>query len=379
MLLFRYGLWLALFSLASASLMAQVDDRDRAFLTIGGSFNTGDADPSGSGFLYYNKVDWPHPGTNGTIIYAGPFLEGQLTRTDTFTPSTAVGVNAGTLIYLAGMPLEYIDGKPIRNEEIFGNLLFGELFLNHEVGKFTEYEIPLNLRFGYALSYWDYFPGKDLRPDYIAPSDPIRHNFEFRAQFGGVKPVIRNEEALLARFRYIYGINQNWDTFGPIFSPYEANEHYHMMIGAVGASIPFAEGHYLGAFLTGMTSWGLDRSTAYVLGGFLKRREDSTRIIGFYTSEFIVDRFALLNLSYQFPIVDWQDLAGHLYLDYAYFREDTQPRGGWRDALGIGGGFSIELPYDAALLLAYGYGVNADRAGGEGRHEFVVQTEISFW
>lgn len=363
----------------AGTLSAQVDDRDRSFLTLGGSFNTGDADPSGSGFLYWNKVNYPWESTHATIIFAGPFMEGQLVHTGVGTPNTTVGFNAGTLVYLGGLPLQYIDGQPQRNEEVRGTLLFGELFINHEIGKYTEYDIPLNLFLGYALSYSDYFSSGDLRPDFVLPSDPIRQNVELRVQFGGRKPALRDQEALDVHLRYIYGHNSNWDVFGPLLSPYEANANYHMLIGSAGASLPVAEGHYLGAFVTGMTGWGLDRSSDYVLGGFLQRRRESTRIIGYYTSEFIVDRYALLNVSYQFPLLDWRDLAGHLYLDYAYFHEDTQPNNGWRDALGLGAGISLELPYDAELLVAYGYGVNASRVGGSGRHELIVQTEINFW
>lgn len=365
--------------MGAGTLLAQIDDRDRSFLTLGGSFNTGDADPSGSGFLYWNKVDYPWESTNATIIFAGPFMEGQLVRTGVGTPTTAVGFNAGTLIYLGGLPLQYVDGQPLRDEEVRGNFFFGELFINHEIGQYTEYDIPLNLFLGYALSYSDYFASGDLRPDFVLPSDPLRQNVEFRVQFGGRKPSLRDQEALDVHFRYIYGHNSNWQTFGPLFSPYETNANYHMLIGSAGASLPIAEGHYLGAFVTGMTGWGLDRSSDFVLGGFLQRRRESTRIIGYYTSEFIVDQYALLNVSYQFPVLDWQKLAGHLYLDYAYFHENTEPNVGWRDALGVGAGVSVELPYDAALLFAYGYGVNADRVGGSGRHEFVVQTTINFW
>ncbi len=366
-------------SFRPVTTLGQVDDQDRSFFTAAGSFSTGSADPAGSGFLYWNKVNWPWAETNSTIIWAGPFLEMQLTRTGVITPDTSVGVNVGGLGFVAGLPLQYIDGIPLRSQETDGTLVWGQLFMNHLVGEFTEYEIPLNLYAGYSVGYQEYSAADGLEPGFIVPSDPVRQIVELRAQLGGRRPVIRKQQALDLHVRYLYGHNSNWEPFGPVLAPYEAHANWQMLIGSAGASLPVAEGHYVGAFITGMQGWGLDRSTAFTLGGFLQRGRESTRIIGFYTGEFIVDQFVLVNTSYQFPLSDWQNLAGHLYLDYAYLNEAVEPSAGWRSALGLGCGISLDLPYNTALLLAYGYGANADRIGGSGRHEFVVQTEILFW
>jgi len=375
--------WLAacgLIAVGFTQLEAQVDNRDRAFLQLGGSFNTGSANPAGLGFLYWNKVDWPGSGMDTSVIWAGPFLDSKLAWPGLISEKTTFGVSLGAFGGVGGLPLEYVEGKPLRNEEINAASAYGGIFINHEFAKFTKYEIPLNLYVGYGVSYTDYAGSDDLRRDFAVPTDPVTQNVEVKLQLGGVKPAIRDVEALDVHIRYIYGHNSNWQQFGPIFStPYQANQNYHVLIGAMGASLPVAEGHYLGGRVTAAKGWGLDRSTNFVLGGFLIRSEESTRIIWHYTGEYMADAYLLFNFDYQFPILEWQGLAGHLYADYAIYQRNNDRANDWQDALGIGVGLSVEMPYNSTGMVAYGYGVDAERRGGEGRHEFVVQVQVNLW
>ncbi len=354
------------------SANAQIDEEDRTLFTMGVTATTGSADPSGTGFLYWNRVNAPWENTNYTVIWAGPYLEGALVFPNLIAPGTSLGMQLGGLGYFANFTPEFVNGAPLRNEELNGFSGWGKLWVNHEFGKYTSYEIPLNLRISYESEYTNYSASNNLRPGYVRPSNPVLNAVETKLQFGGAIPKVRKQQGLYARIRHIYGHQSNWNDFGP-GGLYKAESDFNKLIGAAGIFAPLIKDQTFGLQFTAAQGWRLDRSTMYQLGGALVRGEESTRIVGYYTNEFLAEDYYLMNFSYEIPVTEWQDIAVHFYYDYALFRRSDDRAVGWQDVNGVGAGVSFRGPWDTDVLLQWGFALDAVRQDDNGRNEIAIQ------
>lgn len=362
---------------AAPIAFAQIDTEDRTFLTLGTAITTGSADPTGSGFLYWHRTKVPYENTNLGVIFAGPFLSADLIFPNLIGPSTSLGFSAGTLVYLASFTPEFVGGIPLRNEKLSGYSAWAGVWVNHEFGQFTEYKIPLNLKIGYESNLAWYQKGDDLRSDYRMPTDPWIHGLETKLQFGGYIPRIRKERAIDLHVRHILGHATNWEDFGPR-GKYNASKNFQKLILSAGLAAPLINDQTFGLRLTAAQGWDLDRSTMYQLGGALLRGEESTRIVGYYTNEFMAEDYYLVNFSYEIPVTEWRELAVHGFTDHAQFRRTDDRAQGWRQATGVGVGVSFLGPWDSDVMVQYGYALNAVRPRPDGRNEIAIKIGKSF-
>lgn len=366
------------FWFSTANVSAQVDPENRRFLDFGVSIPTQQANPAYSGVIYWNQTEFPTQDTHFNVLFAGPFNSFGLIWPEAFGPDTAFIWRIGSLIHFDTYTPEYLLGAPLRDEQFDGYSGFTSLGINHEVGRFTGFEIPLNFSVEYKFSYTTYSRKDETARDFRIPNDHFGQELEFKLQLGGMMPGIKSVQGLDLSLRYIIGHKNNWQDWGPESDLFQAEATGQRLVLGAGISAPFIANQTFGLQLTAQKGFNLDRTTMTGLGGSIRRAEQATRIMGYYASEFLAEDYFLANFSYEIPITEWQDISAHFYADNATFRRTDDRGQGWENVTGLGTGLSFTGPYDSQFIVTYGYGVDAIRKGERGGHEVGMRMFIPF-
>jgi hypothetical protein len=362
---------------------AQRDPEDRRHLYVGLSapLDNGKGDPAGVAFFYWNKLRLPTETSQFRFIYAGVFADALITFPRFFDADTSLNIGAHALGFFDGLT-EYRNGDDIDAQRFNGSSAGARVYVEREFFKLWD-QLPFNISAEYSLRGTQYEARDSTLPTFVLPRDHLTQTAEITARLGGIAPgIVRREGAeLFVKFQSAW--RSNWAQWGPAGAPFVTANRYQKITAGAAALLPMAEffpslkHHHVAAQITGGTGNRLDRLSCFKLGGSLPSGRESSQLRGFYGGEFFASDFVLLNLSYEFPLTEWRQLALHVGADYACLRRDDIADRSWNNYQGVGGGISFKV-FGAHLLATYGYGINAPRLGSRGGHDVTIQLFKAF-
>jgi len=368
---------LLLFSL-TANAVAQVDIETRRVLLA----ETGEAvwhseeQPTAIGFFWFNQNNFPWTNTALRIIFAGVYLDTELSYFVAGNTNTAIGFGAGGGFYINSI-VPYVNGERLAHEEFNGDSVGGRLFINQTIPNPTP--LPLNLRGSYAITQL-FFRKTDTTEDFTLPPDFYVQTMQVELRFGGIQPGLFSKRGAELYLEADANYRSDFEPFGPTTPP-EVLGHqttYQRAFGSLAAKLPVGP-TTLSARLCG--GWGdhLDELSAWKLGGNLVNLQPLAYTLhGYYTREFYTDRFALSNLALSVPLADKHNLAAHFCGDWAIARGVPPEDRDTHNYFGVGTGVSFRAWWDTDFLVSYGYGFNAVRDGEHGGHEIGLALEKKF-
>ncbi len=367
--------------LAALPARGQVDVAHRRTLTIQTGFAVADSEeqPGGFGFYWFNENHYPWTNTALRVIFAGIFVDSEFSCFLPASPNIAIGFGGGGGLNIDSI-VPYRDGERDSGQQFLGDNANLRVFINHTVTEVPVGDagaIPLNVRGTYAVSGSFYREDSNTR-NFTLPADFITQSLTAEIRFGGVEPGLLTRRGLEVYAALEANYRSGFEAFGPNGALFPAHSTYQRAFGDIALKLPVGTNTVF-AKVSGGLGNNIDELSAYKLGGNLVNVEPfASTIHGYYTREIFAEDFYLVNLEFRVPICDARQLTGHLYADFAEAKQLDGASRDWHSFLGLGGGFSFRGPWQADLLLSYGYGFNALRNGDRGGHEVGFALEKQF-
>jgi hypothetical protein len=369
---------------AAHAAVAQVDIEHRRTLSVQTGFAINDSEEKlgGFGLYWFNENDFPWPGTALRVIFAGLYLDGELSYFLPANTNTAVGAGLGGGVFVDNI-VPYRQGERLATQEFYGDNANARLFINHELTQIPVGELgalPVNLRGTYIVSGSFYRPTSDTR-NFTVPPDFLTQTLLAEFRIGGIEPGLTARQGLELYMAAEANYRTGFDAFGPRGSEFPAHSKYQRLFGSLAGKIPVdATTVYLR--VGGGLGEDLDELSAWKLGGNLAGAEPYTYTLhGYYTREFFADDFGIVNLAISQQLTERHNIAVHLYGDYAAVKVLDVVTGSadeWHSVFGVGAGVSFRTFWDVEMLVSYGYGINAVRNGDRGGHEIGLALEKKF-
>ena len=367
--------------LAAVPARGQVDVEHRRTLTIQTSVAVADSEEQigGFGFYWFNENQYPWPNTALRVVFAGLFVDSELSYFLPAHTNIAVGVGGGGGLYLDSI-VPYRDGERLPSEQFFGDNANLRVFINHEILQVPVGDlgaIPLNVRGTYAVSGSFYREGSQTSA-FTLPADFITQSLTAEIRFGGIEPGLLTRRGLEIYGALEANYRSGFEAFGPNGALFPAHSTYQRAFGDLALKLPVGPNTVF-AKLSGGLGNNIDELSAYKLGGNLVNVEPfASTIHGYYTREIFAEDFYLVNVEFRFPISDCRHLTGHLYGDFADAKQLDGAARDWHSFLGAGAGLSFRGPWATDIIVSYGYGFNALRNGDRGGHEVGLALEKQF-
>lgn len=375
-------LWVAaLLALVTVPSHAQVDVEHRRTLMLQTSFPVidGHEQISGFGYFWFNENNYPWTNTALRVIFAGVFVDAELSCFLPASPTTAIGVGGGGGFYLDSV-VPYRQGNRLSDQQFFGDTADFRVFVNRELTQVPVGDlgsIPLNVRAIYTVVGSFYREDSDTT-NFTLPTDFLTQSLSAEVRFGGVEPGLftrRGAEIyVVAESNYRSG----FEAFGPNGGLFPVHDDYQRLFGDVALKLPVGKTTFY-IRVGGGLGHDIDELSAYKLGGNLLSVESfATTLHGYYTREIFAKDFVVVNLQCSFPIIEKHNLAGHLYGDFADVNQIDGATRAWHTFTGVGAGVSFRGPWQTDVLISYGYGFDAIRNGDRGAHEAGFALEKNF-
>jgi hypothetical protein len=367
-----------LFCILAASAFAQIDIESRRVLVAqtGESVWHSEEALNALGFFWFNQNNYPWTNTALRIIYAGVYLDAELSYFVAGNTNTAIGFGAGGGFYLNSIT-PYVNGERLSHQGFYGDNVGGRIFINQTIPNPTP--LPLNLRGSYLITQ-EFYHKSDTTQDFTLPPDFYVQTIQSELRFGGIEPGLLSKRGAELYLEADANYRSGFDMFGPTTPPTVLGHQttYQRTFGSLAAKIP-AGPTVVSARLCG--GWGeqLDELSAWKIGGNLVNLQPLAYTLhGYYTREFFTDRFALANLALGVPLTDKHNLAAHFYGDWAIARGVPPETRDTHNYFGVGMGLSFRALWDTDFLVSYGYGINAVRNGEHGGQEIGLALEKKF-
>ncbi len=366
-----------LIAVVSLPVFGQVDVEHRRTVAMQTGMAVGGSEEAlgGFGYFWFNENNYPWTNTALRIIFAGVYVDSELSYFVAGNTNTAIGVGGGGGLFLDSVT-PYVNGERLSHQSFYGDDVGGRIFINQKIPNPTP--LPLNVRGSYVISQTFYRDAGDTK-NFDLPPDFYTQTIRAELRLGGMEPGLLSrlgaELYLEADANYRSGMN----TFGPVGGPALGHQtEYQRVFGSLGAKLPAGQ---LGVTARICGGYGdhLDELSAWKLGGNLINVEPlSYTLHGYYLHEFFTDRFVMSNLALSVPLTEKHHVRMQFYGDWANARGVPPLAREYHNYFGVGTGFSFRGPWDTDMLLSYGYGVNAIRNGDRGGHEVALGLERQF-
>lgn len=358
---------------------AQIDPYVRNLLQLGYDQALAGRGPQAAyAYYYYNNPTFLRTNLALRLAVAPVYLDGELGFRQLLSPYTdaGLGVSGG------GFSDNYYElrrGRYQRDESFQGYGGGAAVKLYQRLN--PDQLIPLNAVVQGGFHYSTYARTDETAAQFRVPDERVNSFVRTGLRFAGKEPMLYPDLAMEVSAWY----ERRWrmseeDTYGfagdrrvrPTSDLYWLYAGLNYAWTNIGTQFTFA--------LTAGGSQNADRFSAWRLGGVLPlAAEFPLTLPGYYYQEISAQRFAHLNVSYMFPLSmnhRWQLRLGatSAYVDYVPGLGQT---GHWHSGVGP------ELSYTSArdtwrVVLRYGYGVNAERAGGDGAHSVGLLCQFNF-
>jgi hypothetical protein len=367
--------------LACVAGFAQVDTEPRRTLTLQTSFPIIDGEErlGGFGLFRFNEPHFPWTNTVLRLLYAGVYLDAELSWLLPGNPRTAVGAGAGGGAYIDSIT-PYVKGERLSKQEFYGDNLNARIFINHELGRIPVAgwgTLPVNLRGSYSVSGSFYRPAPDTS-GFTRPEDFLTQTLRAEFRIGGIRPGLAKRQGAELYVAAEANYRTGFEAFGPTGSEFAAHSSYQRLFGSLAGNWPAGD-TTVSFRIAGGLGEDIDELSAWKLGGNLTGAEPYAYTLhGYYTREIFAEDFGLANLAVSRRLTAWRELSLHLYGDYAAARTVPPQDGEWHSFFGVGAGIGFRAAWQIDVLLSYGYGINAVRNGERGGHQIGLALEKQF-
>jgi hypothetical protein len=371
--------WLAaaFLGLGAAPAGAQIDDAER-FLLQGG-YEQGLAEPGPKApyvFAYINRPGVYGSSTTLRLALAPVYLDSEVGIANAFGHWSDAGIG------LSG------GGYAFGQSEVFrGDEKRGEAFIGHGGGpSFTAYPhlggigpVPLSGVVRVAASYADYIRDAATAPEFALPRDEWTGSFRAGLRFGGQEPGLDTAPAMELSTWWETRVREHSGAYG-----YNGDRMAQGRTDLYWSRLLFAyttdSGKRIGLGASFGAGTGVDRFSAYRLGGMLTQNSEFPLILpGYFSQEIAARRFGHVWLRGGLPLDDRRKLIVNLFAAGASIAPvDGTDSGGTRH-MGVGAGLEF-TPIKGALsgMLTYGYSPTALRRGGRGGQGIALSFEVNF-
>jgi hypothetical protein len=332
-----------------------------------------------AGYLFYllNQPDFLRPDLTLRLAVAPTYLDSEVGFTHAIGPQTdlALGLSGGAF---ADSYYEIRRGQYLAAESFLGNGGSASVSLYHRFN--PNQRLPLSAVVRGIIDYSSYERDDDTADTFVLPDDRFTYIGRAGLRLGGREPVLLPALGVELSTWYEGRIRSRHGPYG--FDGdrvVEANSHRFWGRALFAYTVPRVE-HNFYLSLTAGTTRGADRFSAYRLGGTLPLlSEFRLDLPGYEAQEITAREFLLLNGLYWLPIDTakrWSltAFAGSAWVNY--LSGFTQPQH-WLPGVGVGAGY--KATHDVwQVVLAYAYGFNAIRSGGNGGQDIVLLFQFDF-
>src|ERR1043166_3105301 len=363
--------------LLATTAFAQVDIEHRRTITLqtGIAVAQSEEELGGFGYFWFNEDHFPWTNTALRVIFAGIYVDSELSYYVGGNTNTAVGVGAGGGLYLDSIT-PYVNGERLARQSVTGGAVGGHVFINQTIPNPTP--LPLNVRGSYFI-YQTFYRDSGTTRAFVLPPDFFTQTIQAELRFGGIEPGLLSKRGAELYIETDANYRSGFDAFGPVGGPVLGHQsQYERVFASLGAKLP-AGPLVLSAPIAGRYGDHIDELSAWKLGGNLVSVDPfSYTLHGYYLREIFTDRFVMSNLALSVPVNDTHNIAVHFYGDWANARGVPPLAREYHNYFGIGTGVSFRGPWKTDLLLSYGYGINAVRNDDRGGHEVALGLEMHF-
>ena len=355
--------------------LGQVDVEHRRTLTLqAGLPLRGDEQANAFGYFWFNQNNYPWTNTALRVIFAGIFVDGELSYFLPANTNIAIGAGMGGGLYIDSLT-PYHDGEMLSKQRFYGDMANTRVFINETIPNPTP--LPLNIRGTYGVS-GSFYRKTDTTRNFAIPDDFLTQSLTAELRFGGIEPGLTARRGAELYLGADANYRSGFEAFGPNGAPLPAHVQYQRAYGSLAAKIPVQQTTVF-ARVGGGLGDDLDELSAYKLGGNLLGVEPFTATVhGYYTREFFADDFGIANLEVSQRLTEQHAVTIHLYGDWAMLKPVPPEASDWHNIFGVGAGLSFHAFWDVDWLISYGYGINAVRTGDHGGHEVGLALEKKF-
>ncbi len=362
----------------AANAFAQVDIEHRRTIDVQTGIAVSQSEESlgGFGFFWFNENNFPWTNTALRVIFAGIYVDSELSYYVAGNTNTAIGIGAGGGLYLDGVD-PYVNGELLSHQRFNGDDVGGRVFINQTIPNPTP--LPLNLRASYFIYQFFYRDADSTLKSFNLPSDFFTQTVQAELRFGGIEPGLLSKRGAELYIAADANYRSGFDRFGPASGPVLGHQSsYERIFASLGAKLP-AGPLTVSARIAGGYGDHLDELSSWKLGGNLVSVEPySYTLHGYYLRELFTDRFVMSNLALSLPVNEKHNVGLHFYGDWANARGVPPLARDYDNYFGVGAGASFRGPWKIDFLLSYGYGFNAVRNGDRGGHEVALGLEKQF-
>jgi hypothetical protein len=366
----------ALIALAAAPVRAQIDPNRRFQLEGGYEQGLGQPGPVAPYFyVYWNRPNIDNSSDTLRLAVAPVYIDGELGIKDAFGPygDAGIGLNGG--------------GYAFGQTEVYrGDEKRGESFTGHGGGpSFSAYphlgEIgpaPLSGIVRVAASYSDYRRDYATAPQFVLPPDEWTGVIRAGLRLGGQPPGLDRAPAGEASAWWEsrerehsapYGYN------GDRVAQGQTNLYWTRFLIAY----TMEDGTRLGAQTSFGGGTGIDRFSAYRLGGMLTLNSEFPLVLpGYFSQEIAARQYAHLWLRAGVPLDEMKKFVLNVFAAGASITPVAGTDAGGAQHVGVGTGLEF-APRKGALrgMLSYGYAPTAERGGGRGGQGVALSLELN--
>ena len=363
--------------LLAGTAFAQVDTEHRRTLSAQTEFAVGQSEEAlgGFGYFWFNENNYPWTNTALRVIFAGVYLDSELSYFVGGNTNSAVGIGGGGGFFIDSVT-PYVNGERLAQQSFYGDNVGGRVFVNQTIPNPTP--LPLNVRGTYSI-YQMFYRDNDSTHQFDLPPDFYLQTIQAELRFGGIEPGLLSTRGAELYIQADANYRSGMEAFGPVGGPVLGHQsEYQRVFGSLGAKLP-AGPVAVDARFCGGYGEDIDELSAWKLGGNLVNIDPFAYTLhGYYLREFFTDRFMMSNLALSVPLTDRPSVALHFYGDWAYARGVPPQSRESHNYFGVGAGVSFHGFWKTDWLISYGYGINAVRNGDRGGNEIGLALERKF-
>lgn len=332
---------------------------------------------TGYGYLFYTR---PHVLDEDLylrlVIPPGYFIS-ELIRDHWPSQNSAVGVGVSGGLF-AESQTEFQGGRYEKDASFNGDSAGGTLayyLRGLKIGGLLPAEGQMRANPKYV---W-YDRTGDTSRRFRLPENSAIYDMRAGIRLGGVPPELFPNAALELSVWHALSYRDTAGRYGLPERPQEAEHLTQRTWTRLGGIFTFG-GTQASAFLNAGIAEDVDALSAFRMGGGLRLRAEFPLLLhGYYVEEVFARRFWLVNLGYRFPIWPGQDRV-HVQLLADYARVDYVPGHSLPHTglAGVGANLSVALTKRIALVVGYGYGIDAPRGRSFGGQSVDAQFELKW-
>lgn len=368
----------ALTGIVVSTAQAQIDPEHRQLLHLGVNQSLYTEGPMGAYAFYYWNM--PHiPTTNQTLrlVIAPGYLDSELGFNRLLGEHTDLAIGAFGGMF-ANSYQEVRHGQYYKGESFDGNGGGLNLSIYHLFNPASR--IPLNGMLRGGFNYHSFCDTDDTDDNFERPENQPFYNVRAGLRWGGKEPLLSPVLAMELSGWYEMSCRPDSGDYG-FADDRELNSVTHRLFMRAQLNYTTLQyKHYIVAGLMGGTVLNADRFSAYRIGGMLPFTSEFPMYMpGYFFGELSAEDFGLLYGVYTIPLDEdkqWQ-LVGMGATGVMDYMDDMGQAGAWNS--GVAGGMAFKSENRRWRIVSLlGYGINAQRKGGEGGYSIGFAFQYNF-